>query len=72
MPDGNFKERYLSKVSHFIVKLPKKKGVDNIYYPGENKKNIKDKNIKTGIIVDTKILEELDKTAKEIGLTITI
>jgi hypothetical protein len=29
MLDGNFKERYLSKVDHFIVKLPKKKGKEN-------------------------------------------
>lgn len=67
----NYKKRIKENIS-IIKKLPKKKGVDNIYYPGENKKNIKDKNIKTGIIVDAKILEELDKTAKEIGLTITI
>jgi LDH2 family malate/lactate/ureidoglycolate dehydrogenase len=43
-----------------------------VFYPGENKKNIKDTNMKTGVVVDPKILEELHKTAKDVGLNIKI
>ena len=67
----NYNKRIKENIS-IIKKLPKKQGVENVFYPGENKKNIKDTNMKTGVVVDPKILEELHKTAKDVGLNIKI
>lgn len=66
---------YKKRIKENIVtvkKLPKKRNLLKVCYPGESKSKIKLKNKKNGIIVDPKILEDLNKTAQAVGLTIKI
>ena len=68
---NNYKKRIKENIVT-VKKLPKKRNLLKVCYPGESKSKIKLKNKKNGIIVDPKILEDLNKTAQAVGLTIKI
>jgi len=49
-----------------LKKLPKKKGTNNIYYPGEISSKIRMKNVKSGSIeIDKNIWEKITKLLKK-------
>ena len=69
MPIDRFKHRIDERIKE-IKNSSKKEGVKQIHLPGEIEFKNKEKNLRDGIPIAKEVVEELKKTAKELGINI--
>jgi LDH2 family malate/lactate/ureidoglycolate dehydrogenase len=69
IPINSFKYRIDKRIKE-IKNSAKKEGVKRIYLPGEIEFRNKEKNLRDGIPIAKEVLEDLRKTAKELGINI--
>jgi LDH2 family malate/lactate/ureidoglycolate dehydrogenase len=60
---GNYNQRIKENIKR-IKKLPKIKGIKEILYPGENKYNRYQINVKKGILIPKNILRDIKELLK--------